>query len=493
MYSPPGKVVFLNAKKGSHHRKASQQLSNCPIPISTLKYSEHDLIQRQHIKNLLVLAWPVIIARASQAVVGFCDALMVAPLGEDALAATTAGSFNVFTMLIFPMGVVFIVQSFASQYTGRGNLVAARRYARYGLSLALIAEAVALVCLPWIGTIIGYLPYETSVAQLMTQYICIRIFGVGAVVAVEALGNWYGGLGNTQLHMRMSLLAMVANVFLNWVLIYGNLGLPALGVAGAAWASTLATVVGLGYGIIYFLLDRDVNRVVYVFDFRWPEFRRFLRFGLPNGMIWFLEFAAFSTFLNLIVAQLGTTVMAAMMVVFSINAVSFMPGFGLASAGAIMAGQAIGSNQKHLVPQLLLTTVFVAFVWEGAVGVSYLLFPETYLVLFSSGSSNSGELLQIGSTMLIISAIWQIFDAIAMTVGETLRAAGDTNWAMWARIVVAWCIFTPIGYLLVLHWEGGYVGAIWSVVVFMVVLAAVLTYRFRTNRWMSIDLIDLAA
>src|SRR5262245_64915689 len=95
--------------------------------------------QPASLRALLSLAWPVILARATQSVIGFCDALMVAPLGEEPLAAVTTGALNTFALIILPMGTAFILQSFTAQLRGRGELSAVKRYASYGLLLALLA------------------------------------------------------------------------------------------------------------------------------------------------------------------------------------------------------------------------------------------------------------------------------------------------------------------------------------------------------------------
>ena len=148
--------------------------------------------------TLLNLAWPIILARATQAVIGFTDALLIAPLGEDALAAVTTGSLNVISAIILPMGTVFIVQSFTAQLRGRGELGAVRRYAVYGLLLALLSGLVAAALTPLVPVLLGKLEYSVEVRTLMTDYLSIRLLSVTAAVGMEALGNWYGGLGNTR-------------------------------------------------------------------------------------------------------------------------------------------------------------------------------------------------------------------------------------------------------------------------------------------------------
>ena len=439
-------------------------------------------------RALLRLAWPIILARMSQVVVGLCDAAMTAPLGRDALAATTAGSINVFTIVIFPMGIVLIAQSFSSQYSGKGDMRTATRFAWYGLIVAAASEILALICYPAVAPAVSLFHYEAGVRELMTPYLQYRLLGVGAIVGVEALGNWYGGTGDTRTHMRASLCGMVLNVFLNWVFIYGNWGMPALGVEGAAIASTLASVGAFLYIATRFALDRKVPSNPRRLGLKRSEFQRYIRFGLPNGVIWFLEFAAISLFINVVVADLGTSTLAAMMVVFNINSVSFMPGFGLASAGAILAGQAIGSGNSDLVPTILRRTTTAAIVWEGAVGICYVLFPSFLLSLFAPNDESSGEFLSIGVVLLMMSAAWQVFDAIGMTTGEVLRAAGDTAWAMYARIAVAWLWFAPLSFVFVRILGGDHVVAMLTLIAFLAMLALVLQIRFRSGKWRKIDI-----
>lgn len=446
------------------------------------------------LRVLLSLAWPVIVARSSQAVIGFCDALMTAPLGEEELASVTTGSMNTFTLTIMPMGIVFIGQSFAAQLTGKGNVAAAVRYAWYGLMIALGAGAIAAAITPAIGPMLGLLDYGANVHRLMTSYIEIRLLAVGAVIATEALGNWYGGLGNTRLHMVAGLTAMVVNVFLNWVLITGNLGAPALGVEGAAIASVAATWIGFAVIAAAFAMGVAVpGRLIRPRGLNLGELVRMLRFGVPNGMSWFLEFAAFALFINVVVAGLGTTILAAMMVVIRLNSVSFMPAFGLTSAGAILTAQAIGRGKLDQVRHIVWRTAVVAMVWQGTVGLIYVVAPGPLMRWFASNGGGGNRFVEVGATLLVISAAWQIFDAISMTVGEALRSAGDTTWTLWARLLIAWFVFTPAGFLAVVHFDGGYVAAMLCVVGYLALLAGVLTWRFRSGAWRRIDLTGLDA
>lgn len=441
------------------------------------------------LRTLLELAWPVILARATQSVIGFCDALVVAPLGEEALAATTTGALNSFAFIIFPMGTVFIVQSFVAQLRGRGDLSAVPRYAYYGLALALLAGLFALAAIPFLPWLLARLDYAPRVATLMSEYLALRLLSVAPAVGVEALGSWYGGLGNTRPALVAGVTTMLVNLALLFLLVEPRLGLPGYGVAGAAVANALATWLGFAALLYGFLRSRRHEPGLRALRLRGAEFVRMLRFGLPNGMNWFLEFTAFALFINVVVGHLGTTVLAAFNVVLQLNGVSFMPAFGLASAGAIMAGESIGRRAYDEVWPLVKLTGKVAGAWMGMVGLSYVAFAPFIMRWFRGDAPGGQDFIAVGTTMLMLSALWQLFDALSITLSEALRAAGDTTWCMAARIVIAWVVFTPLAWLAVFKFEGGVNTVMFALVGYMMALAGVLALRFASGRWRAIELV----
>jgi MATE family multidrug resistance protein len=438
---------------------------------------------------LLQLAWPIVLMRATQSVVGFCDALMVAPLGQEALAAATTGALNTFSIVILPMGVVFIVQSFAAQLRGRGELEAAPRYAWYGLTIALLAAFAGVITIPFAPWALGQLEFAPEVHRLMSVYVSIRLLSVGAAVGTEALGNWYGGLGNTRIAMVAGVTTMIANVLGNYLLIEPRFGLPGYGVMGAASASVAASWLGFLVVLVPFLRGFGFERLPGWRSLRFREFLRLLRFGVPNGVNWFLEFAAFTLFINVVVAHLGTTVLAALNVVFQINSISFMPAFGLASAGAILVGEAIGRRAHDEVWPIVKLTGSVGGAWMAMVGVMYLAQPRALMNLFRPDDIASETLLEIGAVMLTLSALWQLFDAMGITLSEALRAAGDTAWCMAARLLLAWLVFTPAAWTAVFVLGGGVGTVMVSLIGYLAALALTLALRFASGRWRSIDLV----
>ncbi len=442
--------------------------------------------QPSPLRQLLTLALPIVISRASQTVIGLSDALLVADLGKTALSATTTGALNVMVLLILPMGVTFIVSSYAAQHFGRGELGAARRYGWYGLIVSLFAQALGLLGLLPLHWVLDVMPMEADVRGLMEEYMRIRLLTGGAAIGVEALANYYGGLGRTRPGMVANLVAMALNVVLDWALIWGKLGAPALGVAGAAWASALATLVAFLGFFAFFLWDgRELDRPRLALH----ELLRMLRFGLPSGFNWLFEFLAYVVFVNVVVGKLGTATLAALNSVMQLNSASFMPSFGLSSAGAILVGQAIGAKKKDDVPALVWLTVRAAASWQGAIGLFYFFIPAVLMRPFTDGPGGA-EMLEVGTRVLMVSAAWQLFDATAMAYAETLRAAGDTLFPMLVRIVIAWFVFLPGAAYSVYGLGLSEVAASFWLVAYLGLLAVAMVLRFRSGKWRSMELVE---
>lgn len=442
------------------------------------------------LRTLFALAWPMVLARSTQAVITLADTLQVKHLGPKAVAAAATGGLNVFLVVIGFMGTAFIVQSFVAQLQGQGRLTETPRYAWYGLAIAAIAGVLSVLLIPLVRPLLGMTAFAPDVAGPMADYMDIRLLSVVTVVGTEALANFYGGMGNTQYGMRAAIVTMVANIFLNWVFIDGHFGAPAMGVRGAALASALASGLGLAVLLVLFALGKGgVARPRGPSGLRARELWRVLRFGVPNGLNWLAEFAAFQLFVNIVFAKLGSVASASMNVVLAINMVGFMPAFGLASAGSILVAGAIGAGKPDDVGRIVRLTLWCNIAWMSAMSLAYLIVPET-LAGFFAGGDEGAALVGVAVGMLRISALWQFADAIGLTLGEALRGAGDTKWPAWARLLLAWGLFFPGAWLLVRYAGAGPMLATFALAVYLGLLSVALWWRFRSGAWRSIKMVE---
>ncbi len=438
--------------------------------------------------TVLRLALPMVVSRMTQTIVSASDLAMVASLGTASIAATATGSGNSFLLLIFPLGTVFLVQSFSSQYFGKGDRHSARRFGWYGLLIALGTQLLCIVAWPLVQPAVALLPADSQVQMLMSEYIRLRLLSGGAAIGIEALGSYYSGLGRTLPAMVVNLIAMALNILLNWIFIYGHLGAPAMGVGGAALASSISTGVAFALFFGLFIFEGRGPRAV---QLKANELLRLLRFGLPSGLNWFFEYVAFLFFLNFVVGRLGTASLAAMNSVLQINQVSFMPAFGLSSAGAVLVGQALGAQSLPQAKQAVRLTLVLNCIWMGAVGLACLAMPRFLLYLLKPDDVTEADLfMSLAVNMLRISVAWQLFDAVSMTLSEALRAAGDTVFPLVARLAIAWLVFVPGSYISVRFWGGSEMVATVWLVAYLVLLSVALVWRFRAGAWQSLALIQ---
>lgn len=448
-------------------------------------------VSRATFAALITLAWPIIISRSTQVVMGLGDSVMVSHLGESGLAAVTTGAFNTFVILILPIGIIGIVNSFASQLCGAGDLPGARRYGFYGLLVALLTAIVGAAFLPALDPVLRMLSYAPEVREQMYEYLWIRLLSVGPAIAIEALGAYYGGIGNTRLPMVINVAAMGLDLLGNWLFIGGHWGAPALGVAGAAWSSTLSTVLLSAVFFVRFLVDgrREAFGHRLIPKLHGREAWRMFRVGLPNGLNFFFEFFAFNIFINLVVADLGTVPLAAFMSVFQLNSVAFTPALAIAIAGSILVGQHIGAAKKDEVPGIVRKTLMLSIGWQGTVSLAYLFIPAILLEPFANEHAKAAGYIIVGARMLRLSTAWQVFDALGMTVSEALRAAGDTQFAMWTRLLLAWFVFIPGAWVTVKIWNMGDLVAVGWVVFYIAALGIAVSIRFVRGSWRRIELV----
>jgi multidrug resistance protein, MATE family len=451
----------------------------------------------------------MVIARSAQTVVGFTDTAMVARLGETALSASSTGGMNAFNFLILPMGIMFVVQTFSAQFYGQGDVAAARRYAWSGVLIAAVAQLLVLCAYPLLPELAQRLPIDDAVRVPMVSYMKLRLLSAFAAVAMEAIGAHYGGLGNTTRPMVAQIIAMVLNVFLNVVFIYGvpAYGIPAMGTDGAAIASSLATWIAFGVLLFWFVTHRGLPKpdVVSVGKketvklsslrgplggIRAPEVANLLKIGLPAGLNWFVEFTAFTFFINVVMGELGTTYIAAFMAVLQLSTVAFMPAFAIASAGAIMVGQAIGQQRHDDVPHAVWLSLRVAAVWMGTMAVLFVALPQVWLRAIAGGEV-SPLFFEVGTRVLWFAAAWQLADAVGIVLAEALRAAGDTTFTFWARALIAWGVFAPGAWWSVHKAGGTDTAAVSWLLLYLALLSVVLVLRFRSGRWRSLDITTL--
>ncbi len=318
------------------------------------------------------------------------------------------------------------------------------------------------------------------------------MLGGGLIPLQSALAGFFTGRGDTKTTMVAHTIGNGVNGVLDYGLIFGNWGLPEMGLTGAALATVLASTVPVIILTILFL-GRENNRRFATRRVRLniPVFKKLLRYGVPAGLQFFLEISCF-TFFVIIVGRLGDIELAVTNIVLTIDMLAFMPVIGISIATSTLVGQSMGRKEPDVAEKTTYSALMMALAYMGVMAMIFVLFPRPLLTIFKTRGKEVQDfsaILHYGRYLLIMVAIYTVFDALGIVFSAGLKGAGDTRFVMWTAVIAGWTFFVPPVYLTVSVFHGGLIVAwVWATL-YIVLLGLVYYWRFRRGKWKTIDMI----
>lgn len=432
-------------------------------------------LRNQIRREIVALALPVVLSSLLQRSVSVVDIFLVGGLGATAIAAVGIGQLLVFVSMTVIWGLSSGTTVVIAQlYGGRRQSEAARIAFQ---SILLCIGLSLLISLA--GGFFGhqgarFLGAEPAVIDMAGGYIKIIFAVFGFTALVNVLCNILYGVGDTRTPLLAAILVNVLHVLIAYPLIYGHWGAPQLGIIGAAIA--IGVSEGVGTLILLGVLYR--RGIIHMGRFSLAVLKDVIRIGLPVFGDRALQQAGQTLYLKMIMLY-GTTAYAAHQVGLSIEALSFMPGFGLSIAVTTAVGQSLGANQRDRATLVHSEANRFAVILMAGMGMVFFFFPYLLLRLFTSDL----EVIRLGTLFLKIAAVLQVPLAITMVLSGSLKGAGDTRFLLFSTVVGSWLVRVPLAYLfsVVLHLSLPFV---WGVmVVDWVVRMTLLLIRYRSNRW----------
>ena len=454
---------------------------------STLLPQGH-ITDETSVKYMLKLAAPMVVTTISFTVMQFVDRFMVSRLGTEALAAILPAGIISFVPASFVVGAMTSVNTFVSQSLGRGQKRDCSNYcwqAIYmGLAFFLVVVAIMWSAAPWIFRAFSH-PEE--VVNLEVIYLRIMLYVQFLAVFIWASSQFFMGVHRPVITMYAALAGQVVNIAANYILIFGKFGFPALGIAGAGWGTFIGVAVDAGIKMAMFL-SSDINSKFAsrgTINIDLPKMIDLLKVGFPAGFGFMVNMAAWGIILFGLVGRFGKEALAATSAVFACLSISFMPVVGLGKALTAAVGKSIGKGRKDMAIKQTSLCLRVALVYMGLVGLCFLTFRSNLMTLWSSDD----KVINIGINIFILAAIFQVFDAVLLTYNDALRGAGDTLWlaaieASGAAIIMGLGGFCMLKFFPQLGALGPWIAA----TVKIIVVAFANRWRFKSNRWMQIDL-----
>lgn len=440
-------------------------------------------------RAVLALAWPVTVEMLLQMSVGIADVLLVGRLGQVAL--TVAGLSDQVFMLVSALFAAAGVGATAvvARHIGAGEDRTANTSARQGM---IVSSALALVVSALVY--IGAREFFWGLTALMSVQDPV-VIGEGVrflrtlsltmpLAMISMVGNAVlRGAGDTRTPMQVMLVVNVVNIIGNYVLIFGRLGFPEMGLMGSATATTFAR--GLGGVLVLWALTsgRFVLRLSLAegLHLDWPTLARIWRIAYPAAAEQ-LVMRGGQTMYSVLVVGMGTAAYAAHRVALTAESISFMPGFAFSVAATTLIGQNLGAGLPRRAEESGWEATRIAATFMTVLALPLFAFSHQFVALFIQ----EPEVIALGAQVLKIVAIAQPSLAVAMVLAGALRGAGDTKWVMYITIIGIWGFRLVLTYLFGMTLGLGLVGAWWAMVIDIVVRSLLVAWRFRGGRWKNI-------
>lgn len=430
----------------------------------------------------MTLALPIMGGMVSQNVMNLVDTAMVGSQGKAALAGVGLSSFVAFMSQAFIMGLSSGVQAMAARRLGEGRDAETAIPLNGGLLLAVAFGLPVSLALYFLAPhVYPYLNDDSNVIAEGVPYLQARLCAVTAVGMNFAFRGYFNGVNQSQIYMRSLIVMHVCNLALNYTLIFGHFGAPALGATGAGIGTAIATYIGTiayivqsvriarGRGFLRGLPDSSTMRTM-------------LRLSVPSG-IRQLFFAGGLTVLFWIVGKVGTTELAAANVMINLMLVAYLPGLGLGMAAASLVGQALGKGDREDAAQWGWDVSKLGVAILAALGLPMLLIPELLLSAFIDDAAT----IAVGTMPLRVVGATIAFDGVGQVLQAAMLGAGDSRRVMVAAVSLQWLVFLPVAYA-VGPWGGLGLLGIWiAQSVYRLIQAGLFASMWRDGRWANVD------
>lgn len=449
-------------------------------------------------REVFRLSWPASLSMLSNTLIKFVDGWMVSRVGPDSFSAQFYGSTMAFVPESFMVGTLAVVGTYVSQNFGAARFRRCGLYAWAAIAVGLLFSTIAVPLALGGKSIFNLLGHEE--AALEAIYFRYMILSIPLTLAIRSMEQFFWGVHRPKIVLVAAVSANLYNVGANYVLIFGKLGFPRLGLEGAAIGSVTAWGLQLAMLMLVFLSPRYHEQFgTRLFRrVRWRQCGEILRLGWPVGVQFFHDIFGWNFGIAILAGTFGLAHRNATTAVMRYMGVSFMPAVGISMATTAIVGKCIGQGRLDLAKRRAHAGVLVACVYMGLCGLAFWLlrypmvdfFVKTSHLAQGEDAALAGDIVAIGGRLMLCAAVFQLFDAVAIVYNGALRGAGDTRWPMLVSIVLSWTIILGGGYLMVTllpSWES--VGPWVAGSAYVIIVGLAMSFGFESGVWKRINLL----
>ncbi len=421
------------------------------------------------------LALPLVAGQLSQMFIALADTIMVGRIGVLPLAAATFANNILHLPFIFGLGFSMAVSIRVSQARGAGNREAARNALRHGLYLAFAFGVLTVLGVWGMQPFLGIFHQDPAIVRAVPRYFFLVAVSMIPAMGAMAVKNHADAMNKPWPPFWIMLGAGGLNVLFNWIFIYGKLGAPRMGLDGAGVATLLARLLMLAAIIWWCVRAPSVREWVPSHWFRaveWPAVRDLVRVGLPASLQLLAEVSAFVA-ATLIIGTLGPAALASHQVAITCAATIFMVPLGLSMALTVRMGEAFGAGQVSRLRLILLSGWGLALAFTAGSAQLFLFFNHTIASWFLTEPA----VVALAANLLLVSAAFQVSDAMQVSSGGALRGLGDVKIPALLAFVAYWIISIPLGWCLAFPLGLGVIGMWWGITAGLTITAIALGCR----------------
>lgn len=444
------------------------------------------------VRELAVIALPMVISQACDTIMIFTDRLFLSKLGSSQMNASLGGGLTVFMMVSFLVGLISFSTALIAQYLGSGRKDRCAVVLTQALLIAMMMYVPILFCRPFAHAFFGLLGVPAEQLNFQKVYFDILLYGVIINLFRTAFGSFFSGVGRTRVVFISSFVAMIVNTILNYGLIFGHFGLPALGMAGSAYGTILGGVCGLAVFVFFYLSEANIKEfnIRNSLKFDLDVFKKLWRFGSPNGAELFFNILAFNTMV-LIFHSHGTVTATAATIVFNWDLVSFLPLIGVEVGVISLVGRYMGGRDPDSAHRATMSGFKMGLVYSLLILIAFLVFPR-YLVDIFAPSADQEVFIQaapLAVDMIRMAAVYVLVEAMFFVFLGALRGAGDTWWAMVISVTCHWLLVVATFVLLkIFHFSPLVAWA--SVVTLFFIFSFIALFRYLSGQWRNIRMVE---
>ncbi len=440
-------------------------------------------VSRQTMSELLRIALPMVVSQGTFAVMIFTDRYFMSQIDPVHIAAALGGGVASYFSFCFFIGLLSYANAMAAQYLGAGEQEKGPKVVTQGWIITLMSAPVLTLITFLVAGVFDSMGHDPALVELERTYYLILMAGVLVTLAKVCLASYFAGIGRTHIVMICDVFGLIINVPLSYVMVFGKLGFPALGIVGAGVSTVIATLLAFFlYLFFYFRREhRESFAVLQSFSIEWRILKRFWRLGFPSGLEQFLNVAAFNLFL-LMFQSYGIAESAAAAIVFNWDILSFVPMIGLHVGVISLIGRFVGARDMARADEVITASFIVGLAYSAILAVLYITFRFPLVEVFAPPSGDFSAIRELSAFMMIGLSSYVMADALILVAGGVLRGAGDTRWLMIASVSLHWAMLVAQFFIIRVLELSPKVS--W-VVLCLLVLAIALVYMLRLvgGRW----------